>query len=544
MFVIEVDEQKAFEKMLAIGVDLGCQAFVVTEQTADSFFEGYLPVHDAAVQRFLPKRLLVVLEPNSEVFPRIPKMLVIEELPEVLILLPVEDETVRIDLYTVDIYDGDPITIVTRLLDVINCSLDRLSIDDRNVHLFPDKLINMNKRRLRLAAAPYLPNIHVQDMPLGQGNARYILPSKPNVSAHISGTELWLIELVCEIANCTPEVMIDSEWGDVFENGTKFGVIGAAAKHEADIAFGGLYTWYATYQHLAFSAVHSRSGCTCIVAKPCLAANWRTPFLSFSGSLWCAVFCAFIIGALALVVVFHYRQRILALDRSARLSASDSVLLMIGFFMEQGVPMPNELAASCLLFGTLMFAGFMIGSSYNGGLASTMIVPQYEKAIDNETISRHAFERDVAIIVERMEYGHFAHPRIDLEAMRGRRMLVDDIYWTSVIAACSKTWPTRLRFDRMILDLKAHGILEHWELIAVNKFLGMTSQQTIRYSRDGSGADEGVPLGVANITGALLILGAGLSLAMAMFAVEICWHNIVRLMRRRLMLRRRRARVL
>ncbi|KFB34833.1 hypothetical protein ZHAS_00000327 [Anopheles sinensis] len=207
-----------------------------------------------------------------------------------------------------------------------------------------------------------------------------------------------------------------------------------------------------------------------------------------------------------------------------------------------------------------------------------MIVPQYEKAIDNvhemavtrttwvgvtvswvysianadqpdlvtllqtfrewdeEMINRHAFDRDVAIIVERMEYGHFAHPRMDLEAMRGRRMLKDDVYWESVVGMCTKTWPGRERFDRMVLDLKAYGILEYWELIGAIKYLGLTSQQTIRYSRDGSGGDDFMPLGVANITGALLILGAGLSLATAMFFAELLWYKVARLVRRRLML--------
>uniref|UniRef100_A0A182J763 Ionotropic glutamate receptor C-terminal domain-containing protein n=1 Tax=Anopheles atroparvus TaxID=41427 RepID=A0A182J763_ANOAO len=567
--VIEVEELQEFEKMLTIGVDLGCQSFIVTERAVDPFFEAFLPAHDAAVQRTVPKRLIMVLQPNSTVFPRLPQMLIIEELPELLIILPTEKrsgETVtRIELYTVDLYEGDPVSIVPRLLDVVEDAGRPCDDLHQNDH-FPDKFSNMNKRRLRVGMAPYIPNTHVEDMPLGEGNARYILPPKPNVSAQISGTELWFVVLFCETSNCTPEVTIESEWGAVFENGSSYGVIGRAVEHQVDIILAALYTWYSTYQFLAFTVVHSRSGCTCLVAKPRLVTNWSTPFQSFTGALWSAVFVAFLGGALALLVVSRGRQRILALDASTRLSASDSVLLMIGFFMEQSVPMPNELVASCVLFGTLMFAGFMIGSSYNGGLASTMIVPQYEKTVDtvhdlaatrttwvgvtlswiysillapqpdlrtlletfrewdDQEIDRHAFDRDVAIIVERLEHGYFAIPGFNQEALRGRRMLRDDIYWESVIGMCTKTWPARARFDRMVLDLKAHGILAHWELIAVMKYLSLSSQQTIRYSRD-TGDDEVMPLRVANVTGALLILGAGLSLAAAVFIAELLCYK-------------------
>uniref|UniRef100_A0A182P0A9 Ionotropic glutamate receptor C-terminal domain-containing protein n=1 Tax=Anopheles epiroticus TaxID=199890 RepID=A0A182P0A9_9DIPT len=571
--VLEQPQQDSddFETALGVAVDMGCQSFIVTERTAGPFFDAFLPVHEAALQRSMEKRVLVVLDSNdSPFFSTITDRLVLEEIPEVLIVLPALGSVV--ELYTLEISDGAPVTISPRVIDVIDTRNGTYTAT-KIVDHFPDKFFNMNKRRLRLGTVPYLPNAFVEDKPLGEGNARYILPPKPNVSAMVSGTELWLVVLFCEIANCTTEIMIASEWGNVFDNGTKWGLIGAPAKREVDITFAGLYTWYASFQHLAFSAVHSRSGCTCIVAKPRVVANWRTPFLSFTGSLWGAVLAAFIAGALAVLIMSRSRQRILQLSESTRYTFSDSVLLMIGFFMEQSVPMPNELIASCLLFTTLMFAGFMIGSSYNGGLASTMIVPQYERSIntvhdlaetrttwvgvsvtwiysiqlayqpdmltllqtfrewEEDEISRHAYDRDVAIIVERMEYGHFAHPQMDLDAMKGRKMMAEDIYWESVIGMCTKTWPARARFDRLVLELKAFGILAHWELIGVARYLSFKSQQIIRYSRESSG-DEFTPLRLANITGALLILLIGLSLAVAMFVAEMAWHRWGRWMKR------------
>uniref|UniRef100_A0A182M0D3 Ionotropic glutamate receptor C-terminal domain-containing protein n=1 Tax=Anopheles culicifacies TaxID=139723 RepID=A0A182M0D3_9DIPT len=565
--VIELHEED-FEKLLGVAVEAGCQSFIVTERTADAFFEAFLPVHEAALQRTVGKRVLVVLDRRSSFLSTASKRLVIEEIPDVLILLPthVNDEvSCSVELYTLDLSDGAPITITPRLIDVID-TRNGTSAQTRRVNYFPDKFVNMNKRRLRLGTLTYLPNAYVEDKPLGEGNARYILPPKPNVSALVSGTEVWLVVLFCELVNCSLEVMIASGWGNVFDNGTKVGLIGAPANREVDITFGGLYSWYTSFQHLAFSAVHSRSGCTCLVPKPRIVANWSTPFLAFTGSLWCAVLAVFIAGAFAVLIMSRYRQRILLLTDSVRYTCSDAVLTMIGFFMEQSVPMPNELYASSLLFTTFMFAGFMIGSSYNGGLASTMIVPQYDKSIntvhdlavtrttwvgvteswtysiqlsnqsdlqtllgtfrewEEDTIARHAYDRDVAIIVERMEYGYFAHPLMDVEVMKGRMMMAEDIYWEMVVGMCSKTWPARARFDRMVLELKAYGILAHWELVGVAKHFNLNSQQIIRYSRETNG-DEFTPLRIANITGALLVLGSGLFLAMVTFLAELMWYR-------------------
>ncbi|XP_053679434.1 uncharacterized protein LOC128730408 [Anopheles nili] len=560
-----------FEASLSVAIETGCQSFIVTERSVDAFLGTFLTAHEATMQRPMGKRLLMVLQPNSTLFSAVSEMLVIEEIPEVLIILPtLSDDGAfggRIELYTVNISDGYPITIKPRLIDVIFTRQRPICCTCQGIDHFPDQFFNMNSRRLRLGTLPYLPNAFVEDVPLGEGNARYILPERPNVSAQLSGTELWLIVLFCEIVNCRIDVMMAQEWGNVLDNGTKTGLLGSPAKREVDISISGIYSWYTLFQHLAFTIAHSRSGCTCIVSKPRTVTNWRTPFISFTGSLWSAVIAAFLVGALAVLLMSRGRQQILELNHYARHSFGDSVLIMIGFFMEQSVRMPNELLASCILFATLMFAGFMIGSSYNGGLASTLIVPQFEKSIEtvhdlavtrttwvgvtvswvysielasqidivtlletfqewNETqIMHHAYDKDLAIIVERMEYGHFALPRIDIEAMKGRKMMSEDIYWESVVAMCTKTWPGRARFDRMVLDLKANGVLAHWELLGVAKFLNSQMQQIIRFSRDSTGEDEIAPLRMANVTGAILILITGLSISVIVFLVELLWEK-------------------
>lgn len=97
--------------------------------------------------------------------------------------------------------------------------------------------------------------------------------------------------------------------------------------------------------------------------------------------LWLAVGAAFCLGIFAVWISDGIRVRVTGSNGQAK-TFSDSVLVLTGFFMEQGSDMHNDLMSSIFLYSTLLFAGFMIGNMYGAGLASTMTIPQYEKPID------------------------------------------------------------------------------------------------------------------------------------------------------------------
>lgn len=50
--------------------------------------------------------------------------------------------------------------------------------------------------------------------------------------------------------------------------------------------------------------------------------------------------------------------------------------------MEQSARMRTDMISCVLLFTSLLFAGFMVGNTYGGGLAGIMTIPQFEKPID------------------------------------------------------------------------------------------------------------------------------------------------------------------
>lgn len=136
------------------------------------------------------------------------------------------------------------------------------------------------------------------------------------------------------------------------------------------------------YNLLTYTAQLSRSGVTVVVPRPQILPPWRTPFLSFSEHLWIAVMVAFAVGAVSVWLVEKNRLKLVPPGSEQPKSFSDSVLTIIGFFMEQNASMRNDLAACVFLYTSLLFAGFMVSNLYGAGLSSVMTIPQYEGSID------------------------------------------------------------------------------------------------------------------------------------------------------------------
>lgn len=60
--IITMDQD--FNTIFRLGVDTGCQAFIVYGKAIEPFLDSFLPVHDSADQRFSGKKLISVL--NSD----------------------------------------------------------------------------------------------------------------------------------------------------------------------------------------------------------------------------------------------------------------------------------------------------------------------------------------------------------------------------------------------------------------------------------------------------------------------------------------------
>ena len=58
------------------------------------------------------------------------------------------------------------------------------------------------------------------------------------------------------------------EWGEIFDNRTGNGIIGAVVERRAEVGVGALYSWYHESIYLSLSKFISRTGVTCITPKP------------------------------------------------------------------------------------------------------------------------------------------------------------------------------------------------------------------------------------------------------------------------------------
>ena len=58
------------------------------------------------------------------------------------------------------------------------------------------------------------------------------------------------------------------EWGEIFDNRTGNGIIGAVVERRAEVGVGALYSWYHESIFLSLSKFISRTGVTVITPKP------------------------------------------------------------------------------------------------------------------------------------------------------------------------------------------------------------------------------------------------------------------------------------
>uniref|UniRef100_A0A182M828 Ionotropic glutamate receptor C-terminal domain-containing protein n=1 Tax=Anopheles culicifacies TaxID=139723 RepID=A0A182M828_9DIPT len=466
------------EDILVSSINAGCEGFLVMEDALFPFLDNFRSAHEAAYFRANNKRIVAVTRLGIAERERLLQHDSMEVTPNILLVTPnVSSGTV--DLYTTKLSPADPRGILTNLtlIDQILLTVDPTLLPEP-LRKFPDKLSNMEGRRVRLATLPYPPCAVANEVPLGKGNARSTVPA--NNSLQADGTEILMILELCHRHNCTLEIELvaNSEWGQVYPNGSSDGLIGSLIERRTDIAMAAIYR--------------------------CL-------------------------------------------------------------YVEQSVPLRNDMIAGSILLSFLLFGGFMVGNSYAGALASVMTIPRYEKSIDTradfaasgmkwsgttvawmnsllmaeqpelvtirnnyevydgDTLARFSHtRRDMGYVHERLQYGSYAlESFIDINATRLLQPLKEDVFWEQIITACSKTWPLMGYYDDLILRVQQNGILRYWELGSVIRNMGLEIQRNLANARVHDADHEPVKLLIAHFLGVFFILFVGLTLATVTFLAEL-----------------------
>ncbi|XP_065072611.1 uncharacterized protein LOC135696992 [Ochlerotatus camptorhynchus] len=493
-----------FNETFQTAVDDGCQAFIVSERALFTFLDAFVEIHDISDQRSANKRLMILMDSHDESFlDRITKHRNTVELPNVLIVIPRRAND-SIALYTTKLSNNG--TRSTKTVEIE-------PVYDSNY--FPDKFSDMHGIPIHLCTLMYPPYSYYEETVPEKANAQYEASFNEDMPLFLDGTEATLVLEFCRKYNCNVEASFDEIflWGNAYDNHTGVGLYGAVVERRADIAVAALYYWLEPYKFATYTQPISRSGVTVLVPKPRILPPWRTPFLSFTLSLWTAVLVAFCVGVLAVWLIEKVRFSILQPDELP-VTFSDSALTMIGFYLEQNAQMRTDLMSCILLFTSLLFAGFMIGNCYGGGLASVMTIPEYEKSIDTivdladsgmpwgshveswiysiltapqphmkklvktyrtvskEFLAKHTKMHDMGFVGERSEFQHFVPVDfVDSEASTMLQLLKDDLFWESVSALVTKTCPFMQKFNDLIMQVKQSGIQKYWELQVITRYI-------------------------------------------------------------------------
>ncbi|XP_052565955.1 uncharacterized protein LOC120417136 [Culex pipiens pallens] len=306
------------------------------------------------------------------------------------------------------------------------------------------------------------------------------------------------------------------------------------------------------YKLLTYTFQLSRSGVNVLVPSPQMLPPWQTPFLSFTIHLWIAVSVVFCIGVGSVWLVEKIRNKIFTQSNRRSKTFSESVLTIIGFFMEQNASMHNDLIACIFLYTSLLFAGYMVSNMYGAGLACVMTIPLYEKSIetpkdladsgmlwgaevvawvnsftlasesylqtlvknyrveDLDHLKQLAKTRDFGFVGEHSEFGHFVPTEfLDEQTSSEKRLLSKDLLWQSCTAYVSKTFPFKSQLNDLIMDIRQSGVQHYWELRAVNRYLGTNLQRNILRGHLSGTDSEAEILTVSHFLGAFFLLTLG-----------------------------------
>ncbi|XP_030764763.1 uncharacterized protein LOC115888996 [Sitophilus oryzae] len=178
-------------------------------------------------------------------------------------------------------------------------------------------------------------------------------------------------------------------WGDVFDNGTVYGLRGDVYRDNVDIGVAAHYSTDRMYRFFGLSIPTLRVGLTCLVPAPKLVAAWLTPVYVYSICTWQAIF----FGYVAIILCTHYINILITKYRLKYASLMGNRLLirkfgrdLLGviqiFFTDNiKVPVPSRNSAAIIMM-TMYFFAFFLTRIYESGLATIMTLPWYENSIE------------------------------------------------------------------------------------------------------------------------------------------------------------------
>ncbi|KAJ9578221.1 hypothetical protein L9F63_005551 [Diploptera punctata] len=407
----------------------------------------------------------------------------------------------------------------------------------RKTNLYPDKISNMMGKQLTLISLNYPP---------------------PAVARVVNGTQVYdgyEYRVVFEWAKrnnftwkgiCYP----DEWWGEIYENGTGWGITGHVSMDEADVGFTVLYLWYRDFRFLDFSSNYHMSELTTILPKPKRLPEWSIIIAPFNYEMWLAVGGSVLLCSTLLYLAYKISLKLLGDDINLKMFSNWGwcFLCMTQILVEQapdGNLNSNKKGHSAMrhLITWFILLYYLVTTAYAGGLACILTLPRYESPIDNieqmadqnskwgtssddcwiyflkdshnpkmrkvarnfiigsdEFIGEMAEKAEMGFAVEKMMGGYFALPfYIHERTMKKLRLMKEPYTAQHTVFHVRKGSPYKKSLNVNLQRARDAGLFHFWEGLAARNYLNFRDQLSVITSNAQEEPDT-TPLHVQHIT--------------------------------------------
>ncbi|KAH8381663.1 hypothetical protein KR093_010371, partial [Drosophila rubida] len=279
----------------------------------------------------------------------------------------------------------------------------------KRVELYPNKLLNLERRSLRLGSITYVPYTVTNYVAAGAGNEDPINSHKANRTIAFDGAEANIMKTFCEVHNCHLRVeackfkscplqlhlhtsssvyhSIDGadNWGSIYENESADGMLGDIYKQRVELAIGCIYNWYDGITETSHPI--ARSAVTILGPAPVPLPAWCNDILPFNGASWLLLVSTIFICSLVLYVL-RYSNYFLGYTKLKHVfmhmqNLQKSTLDIFALFIQQpSAPLTFDRFATRFFLATLLCATITLENIYSGQLKSLLTVPFYGAPVD------------------------------------------------------------------------------------------------------------------------------------------------------------------
>ncbi|XP_055633894.1 uncharacterized protein LOC129774211 [Toxorhynchites rutilus septentrionalis] len=535
---------------LLTGIDLGCDSFIVHQDSIINFMDQFIVSHDEATYRNPDKTVILLMDGVQVVEQSLLEALRdhpnLVEIMKLLILKPSANME-AIELLT------------HRFVGTVEESIDLLQLDTFDIpsntfrygkHLFPNKTSNLRGKPIRVTTFNIPPFVILRkneysDPLVKSGNQIY----------QMDGVDGQMMVEFCRRYNCSMELQIEDVdmWGRINANG----VFGNLVERQSDVGLGALGNWNDPFKYLIFSKPLQKGGITCLTPKPTLLPSWRVMLIAFSIPVWILTFLVFFI-----IVFLHLLMDRLNQTEMNQQNIARNFLNLLAIFLQQTVNIRKPNPSGDILNVMLLMFTFNLVNTYSSRNASLKTIPLFGPSIDTIedlaqsdliwlqmhdtwTLSLYSSENptiikliskfraesppmlreladqgNVAFAIARSNNGNLMIGEwITAENIHKYQVMKEDLFYNYDIFMATKTWPLMEQVNMLAMRTVEANIRQYQELNVIYKYGDYYVQTVVANSRLRE-PNAHRPLNVTDILVGFFALGARALLAIIAFVME------------------------